>query len=257
MPSPGTGSSPPGRGWPSPRCGNSAATIPPSPGTGRSSTCCPARCSPPCSRSSRWRRPPARSGRSSWPAPKKSSTCSRCTRCTPNWPARAWTCASSAAGFPAQALAHAVSTVGPAAVFVWSQVPATAQPGLLEGLPAGPRIVVGGPGWQDRRPGPAAHLAGSLEEAAAELAGPRFAPPDEPPTTHTPRGGADAGIRRTDRAGRHGWRPRAPRAGRGGGRGGARAWCPGRPGRGRQDAAAAAGRARRGGRHRGGARRRR
>ena len=78
---------------------------------------------------------------------------------------------------PRQALAHAVSTVGPAAVFVWSQVPATAQPGLLEGLPAGPRIVVGGPGWQDRRPGSAAHLAGSLEEAAAELAARAFASP--------------------------------------------------------------------------------
>lgn len=78
---------------------------------------------------------------------------------------------------PRQALAHAVSTVGPAAVFVWSQVPATAQPGLLEGLPAGPRIVVGGPGWQERRPGSAAHLAGTLEEAAADLAARAFASP--------------------------------------------------------------------------------
>jgi DNA-binding transcriptional MerR regulator len=71
---------------------------------------------------------------------------------------------------PRQALAHAISTIGPAAVFVWSQVPATAQPGLLESLPAGPRIVVGGPGWQNQRPGAGAHLASSLEEAAAELA---------------------------------------------------------------------------------------
>jgi hypothetical protein len=78
---------------------------------------------------------------------------------------------------PRQALAHAVSTVGPAAVFVWSQVPATAQPGLLEGLPAGSRIVVGGPGWQERRPGSAAHLAGTLEEAAADLAARAFASP--------------------------------------------------------------------------------
>jgi hypothetical protein len=78
---------------------------------------------------------------------------------------------------PRQALAHAVKTVGPAAVFVWSQVPATARPGLVESLPAGLRIVVGGPGWQDRRPGSAAQLAGSLEEAAAELAAQAFAPP--------------------------------------------------------------------------------
>jgi MerR family transcriptional regulator, light-induced transcriptional regulator len=78
---------------------------------------------------------------------------------------------------PREALAHAVSTVGPAAVFVWSQVPATARPDLLESLPAGPWIMVGGPGWQDQRPGPASYLAGSLEEAAAELAAHAFAPP--------------------------------------------------------------------------------
>ncbi len=77
---------------------------------------------------------------------------------------------------PRQALAHAVSTIHPAAVFVWSQVPATARPGLLDGLPAGLRIVIGGPGWQDRPPVPAAHLAGSLDEAATELAGCAFAP---------------------------------------------------------------------------------
>jgi MerR family transcriptional regulator, light-induced transcriptional regulator len=78
---------------------------------------------------------------------------------------------------PRQALAHAVSTVGPAAVFVWSQVPATAQPALLESLPAGPWIMVGGPGWQDQRPESAAHLASSLGEAAAELAAHALAPP--------------------------------------------------------------------------------
>jgi DNA-binding transcriptional MerR regulator len=79
---------------------------------------------------------------------------------------------------PRRALAHAVSTVGPAAVFVWSQVPATAQPSLLDGLPAGLPIVVGGPGWQDRAPGAVAHLAGSLDEAAAGLAARAFAGPE-------------------------------------------------------------------------------
>jgi MerR family transcriptional regulator, light-induced transcriptional regulator len=78
---------------------------------------------------------------------------------------------------PRQALAHAVSTVHPAAVFVWSQMPATAQRRLLDSLPAGPRIVIGGPGWQHRPAGPAALLAGSLEEAAAELAGSAFGVP--------------------------------------------------------------------------------
>ncbi len=76
---------------------------------------------------------------------------------------------------PRQALAHAVSTVRPAAVFVWSQVPATARPGLLDSLPAGPRIVIGGPGWQDGPPASGAHRAGSLDEAATELAGCAFA----------------------------------------------------------------------------------
>jgi DNA-binding transcriptional MerR regulator len=78
---------------------------------------------------------------------------------------------------PRQALAHAVSTVHPAAVFVWSQVPATARAGFLDSLPPGPRIVIGGPGWRDRPPGHAVHLAGSLAEAAAELAGSAFGPP--------------------------------------------------------------------------------
>ena len=77
---------------------------------------------------------------------------------------------------PRQALAHAVTTVHPAAVFVWSQVPATAQPGQLDGLPAGLRIVIGGPGGQDRPPVPPAHLAGSLDEAVTELARCAFAP---------------------------------------------------------------------------------
>jgi len=78
---------------------------------------------------------------------------------------------------PRQALAHAVSTVHPAAVFVWSQVPATAQLSLLDSPPAGPRLVIGGPGWQDLPPVPEAHLAGSLEEAATALAACAFGVP--------------------------------------------------------------------------------
>ena len=52
---------------------------------------------------------------------------------------------------PRQALAHAVRAVRPAAVFVWAQVPGTADPALLHGLQHGlppvPRVVIGGPGW--------------------------------------------------------------------------------------------------------------
>jgi DNA-binding transcriptional MerR regulator len=77
---------------------------------------------------------------------------------------------------PRRALAHAVSTVHPAAVFIWSQVPATAQRGLLGSLPAGQRIVLGGPGWQHQPPRDGIRLAESLEEAAAEMAGCAFAP---------------------------------------------------------------------------------
>ena len=77
---------------------------------------------------------------------------------------------------PRQALAHAVSTVHPAAVFIWSQVPATAQRGLPDSLPAGQRIVLGGPGWQHQPPRDGIRLAESLEEAAAEMAGYAFAP---------------------------------------------------------------------------------
>ncbi len=51
---------------------------------------------------------------------------------------------------PSQALAASVRRVGPAAVFVWSQLEATACPQLLASLPAvrpGPSVFVGGPGW--------------------------------------------------------------------------------------------------------------
>jgi len=77
---------------------------------------------------------------------------------------------------PRRALAHAVSTVHPAAVFIWSQVPATAQRGLLDSLPAGQGIVIGGPGWQHQPVREGIRLAESLEEAATEMAGYAFAP---------------------------------------------------------------------------------
>lgn len=57
---------------------------------------------------------------------------------------------------PADALVSAVRRTGPAALFVWSQLPGTADPEVLEALPVTrppTAVVVGGPGWApDRLP---------------------------------------------------------------------------------------------------------
>ena len=57
---------------------------------------------------------------------------------------------------PASALQAAVRRTGPAALFVWSQLPGTADPAVLEALPVTrppTAVVVGGPGWaRDRLP---------------------------------------------------------------------------------------------------------
>ncbi len=77
---------------------------------------------------------------------------------------------------PRPALAHAITAVRPAAVFLWSQLAATADPALLDGLPAGVRRVVGGPGWpRSALPG-GVHLAGTLPDAADLVAEAAFTP---------------------------------------------------------------------------------
>jgi hypothetical protein len=56
---------------------------------------------------------------------------------------------------PADALQAAVRRTGPAALFVWSQRPETADPALLEALPLTrppTTVVVGGPGWPPSLP---------------------------------------------------------------------------------------------------------
>jgi hypothetical protein len=56
---------------------------------------------------------------------------------------------------PYTALADAMRRLGPAAVFVWSQIRETGDPAPLAGLPRlrpACRVVVGGPGWWDRLP---------------------------------------------------------------------------------------------------------
>lgn len=55
---------------------------------------------------------------------------------------------------PANALAAAVRRTGPALLFVWSQLPATADPAVLAHLPTmrpPTALLVGGPGWSRRR----------------------------------------------------------------------------------------------------------
>ncbi|WP_319018971.1 MerR family transcriptional regulator [Microbispora sitophila] len=56
---------------------------------------------------------------------------------------------------PYAALADAMRRLGPAAVFVWSQIRETGDPAPLAGLPRlrpACRVVVGGPGWWDDLP---------------------------------------------------------------------------------------------------------
>ena len=54
------------------------------------------------------------------------------------------------AAMPGYALEAAVRRTGPAVLFLWSQLPGTASPEVLEALPVtrpATAVVVGGPGW--------------------------------------------------------------------------------------------------------------
>jgi MerR family transcriptional regulator, light-induced transcriptional regulator len=69
---------------------------------------------------------------------------------------------------PHDALAAAIRRTGPLVVFVWSQVPATADVAGLAGLPRlrpRSRLIVGGPGWEGRRLPGGVRLATTLEES--------------------------------------------------------------------------------------------
>ncbi|MHB1212232.1 MAG: MerR family transcriptional regulator [Candidatus Nanopelagicales bacterium] len=75
-------------------------------------------------------------------------------------------------GLPVESLAHAVRVLGPSAVFVWSQVPGSAEADMLGGLPAlrpAPLVIVGGPGWTGSLPGHAGRSDG-LADAVARIA---------------------------------------------------------------------------------------
>jgi hypothetical protein len=55
------------------------------------------------------------------------------------------------ASLPASALANAVQRLGPAVVFVWAQIPGTADPEILASVPAcrpSATLLIGGPGWR-------------------------------------------------------------------------------------------------------------
>ena len=72
---------------------------------------------------------------------------------------------------PPAALAAAISRIGPAAVFVWSQLAATGDPGQLADLPQQRppfSLLIGGPGWQGSPEG--ARSLGSLSEAVQAAA---------------------------------------------------------------------------------------
>lgn len=70
---------------------------------------------------------------------------------------------------PPPALADAISRIGPAAAFVWSQTAATGDPAKLEGLARQRpplRLFTAGPGWRGTPPG--GHAVGSLSEAVQQ-----------------------------------------------------------------------------------------
>ena len=70
---------------------------------------------------------------------------------------------------PPPALADAISRIGPAAAFVWSQTAATGDPAKLEGLARQRpplRLFTAGPGWRGTPPG--GRAVGSLSEAVGQ-----------------------------------------------------------------------------------------
>jgi MerR family transcriptional regulator, light-induced transcriptional regulator len=70
---------------------------------------------------------------------------------------------------PPPALADAISRIGPAAAFVWSQTAATGDPAKIEGLARQRpplRLFTAGPGWRGTPPG--GRAVGSLSEAVQQ-----------------------------------------------------------------------------------------
>jgi MerR family transcriptional regulator, light-induced transcriptional regulator len=85
-------------------------------------------------------------------------------------------CAVSArmlgAALPYVSLVAAVRRTGPAAVFLWSQVPATGDPAVLPDLRPrrpGARLLLGGPGWPPGGLPDGSRLIGNLPDAVTEV----------------------------------------------------------------------------------------
>ena len=81
-------------------------------------------------------------------------------------------CRSLGADLPADALVAAIRRTAPVAVLMWSELPDTADPGLLESLPRarpGFRTFVAGPGWADVTLPPQIARLSSLQEATDVL----------------------------------------------------------------------------------------
>ncbi|MBW0089788.1 MerR family transcriptional regulator [Pseudonocardia sp. KRD-184] len=82
-------------------------------------------------------------------------------------------CRSLGSNLPADALVAAIRRTAPAAVVLWSQIPATADPALLRALPrTRPRFrtYAAGPGWAGVELPPRVGSFDSLADAAAGLA---------------------------------------------------------------------------------------
>ena len=81
-------------------------------------------------------------------------------------------CRSLGADLPADALIAAIRRTAPVAILLWSQLPDTADPDLLDSLPGtrpGYRTFVAGPGWADIALAPRIARLSSLEEATTVM----------------------------------------------------------------------------------------
>ena len=83
-------------------------------------------------------------------------------------------CRSLGAALPADALAAAVRRTAPAAVVLWSQLPSTADLGVVAGLPVTRpryRTFVAGPGWNGAALPAGVGVLGSLVDAGERIGG--------------------------------------------------------------------------------------
>jgi len=81
-------------------------------------------------------------------------------------------CSVLGADLPGAAIQAAAARLRPAAVFVWSQTPATGDPAALAGLAASGlagRVIAGGRGWRSAREATGAEHVGALADAVSAV----------------------------------------------------------------------------------------